>query len=176
MSHPAWTKRKAWRPFLNGEMNLWSGSPVDESRAAASVSHANPQGPNTARFHDVRLSDFAEEASYEASTYPGRHLPRDAQQQAANVDSPARASTSAATHTEPVDAGLASGPIGKKKGRDGPPVVSPVHVWGVREDWGPRSGKWGQGTKAFKEEGTEDPQQDGSERKTRRRRPAADGA
>lgn len=40
---------------------------------------------------------------------------------------------------------------GKKGGKDGKPVISSVHAWGERDDWGPKAGKWGQGAKAFEE-------------------------
>jgi protein AFG1 len=28
------------------------------------------------------------------------------------------------------------------------PVISESHVWGVREEWGPKAGEWGKGAKA----------------------------
>ena len=31
-----------------------------------------------------------------------------------------------------------------------PPMIKEHHVWGVQDDWGPKSGKWGQGAKAFR--------------------------
>lgn len=33
------------------------------------------------------------------------------------------------------------------------PVLKEEHVWGVRDDWGKKAGRWGQGAKAF--EGTD---------------------
>lgn len=32
------------------------------------------------------------------------------------------------------------------------PVLREEHVWGVREDWGKKAGKWGQGAKAYEKE------------------------
>jgi hypothetical protein len=32
-------------------------------------------------------------------------------------------------------------------------VIKEQHVWGVANEWGEKAGKWGQGAKAFKEEG-----------------------
>lgn len=34
--------------------------------------------------------------------------------------------------------------------RPEPPVIKEEHVWGVRSDWGPRGGEWGQGVDAKK--------------------------
>jgi peroxisome-assembly ATPase len=31
-----------------------------------------------------------------------------------------------------------------------PPVISESHVWGVREEWGPKAGEWGKGVKGSK--------------------------
>ncbi|BGP28335.1 hypothetical protein JCM10296v2_000067 [Rhodotorula toruloides] len=33
------------------------------------------------------------------------------------------------------------------------PVLSEAHVWGVREDWGKKAGRWGRGARAYEEEG-----------------------
>lgn len=38
--------------------------------------------------------------------------------------------------------------------REGAPRIRDVHAWGV-EEWGPRAGRWGQGTRVYDEEGTE---------------------
>lgn len=32
--------------------------------------------------------------------------------------------------------------------RNGPPIIDPKHVWGVREDWGEKAGEWGKGASA----------------------------
>ncbi len=32
----------------------------------------------------------------------------------------------------------------------GPPVISESHVWGIREEWGPKAGQWGKGVKGSK--------------------------
>lgn len=46
----------------------------------------------------------------------------------------------------------------------GPPVLSSAHVWGVREDWGPKAGKWGKGVGGLEE------RQEGEEPRQRRTR------
>lgn len=33
------------------------------------------------------------------------------------------------------------------------PILRPDHVWGVREDWGKKVGKWGQGAKLYETDG-----------------------
>lgn len=33
--------------------------------------------------------------------------------------------------------------------RENPPVIHENHVWGVKEEWGPKAGQWGKGAKAF---------------------------
>lgn len=33
-----------------------------------------------------------------------------------------------------------------------PPKISPVHVWGVVDEWGKRAGRWGKGAKAYEEQ------------------------
>ncbi|KAG7098402.1 hypothetical protein E1B28_000361 [Marasmius oreades] len=35
-----------------------------------------------------------------------------------------------------------------------PPILYDHHVWGVRDDWGKRAGKWGKGAKAYEESGS----------------------
>lgn len=37
--------------------------------------------------------------------------------------------------------------------RSDKPVLSEAHVWGVREDWGKKAGRWGKGARAYEEEG-----------------------
>lgn len=41
----------------------------------------------------------------------------------------------------------------------GPPVLSSAHVWGVREDWGPKAGRWGRGVNGLEEETEEEPRE-----------------
>jgi protein AFG1 len=36
--------------------------------------------------------------------------------------------------------------------RHSPPVIKEQHVWGVADEWGGKAGKWGKGSKAFKQE------------------------
>jgi predicted ATPase len=48
----------------------------------------------------------------------------------------------------------------KQTRNKGPPVLSPAHVWGVREDWGPKAGKWGKGVGGLQEDHSdEEPRQ-----------------
>lgn len=53
-----------------------------------------------------------------------------------------------------------------KRRRDGPPVLNPGHVWGVREDWGARAGPWGRGARVFerREGGEGEREQEGEQR------------
>lgn len=51
---------------------------------------------------------------------------------------------------------------------NGPPVLSPSHVWGVREDWGPKAGKWGKGVRGSDDDGV-DPESGESPRDRRAR-------
>ncbi|BGP21193.1 hypothetical protein JCM10295v2_000064 [Rhodotorula toruloides] len=47
-------------------------------------------------------------------------------------------------------------PAGVKKvdvRRQDKPVLSEAHVWGVREDWGKKAGRWGKGARAYEEGG-----------------------
>ncbi|WWC65826.1 uncharacterized protein I303_108448 [Kwoniella dejecticola CBS 10117] len=36
--------------------------------------------------------------------------------------------------------------------RKSPPVIKEQHVWGVVDEWGEKAGKWGKGTKAYKDD------------------------
>lgn len=36
-----------------------------------------------------------------------------------------------------------------EQARPEPPRLNNEHIWGVREDWGPRAKTWGQGAKVF---------------------------
>ena len=54
-------------------------------------------------------------------------------------------------------AGVASDDKRRRASKNhGPPVLSPAHVWGVRDDWGPKAGRWGRGL-GGEEEGGEAP-------------------
>lgn len=51
----------------------------------------------------------------------------------------------------------------------GPPVLSEAHIWGVREDWGPRAGKWGQGVRGLRQADENQDVESPRERRTRLR-------
>lgn len=51
----------------------------------------------------------------------------------------------------------------------GPPVLSDAHIWGVRDDWGPKAGRWGRGVRDLD---IEDGQNDGDHGESPRERRA----
>nr|CDI52426.1 related to ATPase family protein [Melanopsichium pennsylvanicum 4] len=182
MSHPDWMKRKGWRPFLLNEMASWAGSSkqeqdkamaeaigkaavanelneahrhLDRAANAASATANLVSADAPGRFVDPS-GDFAEEASYETASFPGR---REAQTKLeAEMESWATKQMQQAEERKQEPIGkkeyqapdFSPGPIGKKRNRDqGPPVLSESHVWGVREDWGKKAGAWGKGSAIF---------------------------
>ncbi|EST07530.1 ATPase, AFG1-like protein [Kalmanozyma brasiliensis GHG001] len=175
MSHPDWMRRKGWRPFLGGEMQAWAGTKkveeavgkvvvanelneaqrhLDRAAEAAvklSSSSAGASADSPARFVDPS-GDFAEEASYETASFPGRReaqtkLEREMEQWSAKQQQAAQEQQGKNKYEAP---DFSPGPIGKKRNRDqGPPVLSEAHVWGVREDWGKKAGAWGRGSSIF---------------------------
>lgn len=40
----------------------------------------------------------------------------------------------------------------KSGSREGAPIISEKHMWGVVDEWGEKAGKWGKGVKAHKKE------------------------
>lgn len=186
MSHPDWMRRKGWRPFLSNEMEAWSGTSkkaiaetvgkavvanelnqakrhLDRAAtaAAAATSATNATsglGDGSGRFVDPS-GDFAEEASYESSSFPGRSeaqtkLEKEIEMFAAREVQLAQERKEKEDKKKGYEApDFSPGPIGKKRNRDqGPPVLSEAHVWGVREDWGKKAGAWGKGSSIFSQQ------------------------
>lgn len=58
-----------------------------------------------------------------------------------NVPRPLKEAGLKPTDTTAVEADIKTQPAA--------PKLRPEHVWGVREDWGPRTGNWGKGAKAY---------------------------
>ncbi|GAC96430.1 potential mitochondrial ATPase [Pseudozyma hubeiensis SY62] len=172
MSHPDWMKRKGWRPFLSNEMDSWAGTSTKEEAVgkaivanelneaqrhmdrAASAAASVSVSADSPRFVDPS-GDFAEEASYETASFPGR---RDAQTKLEQEMEEWTARKLQQQQKQEQSQGgkkyeapdFSPGPIGKKRNRDqGPPVLSEAHIWGVREDWGKKAGAWGKGSAIF---------------------------
>ncbi|PWN51519.1 hypothetical protein IE53DRAFT_47792 [Violaceomyces palustris] len=174
MSHPTWKERKSWRPFLNGEMSTWRGgderAPITTTYSAMELGTKRSAGRKVSRSESIttgkasaaseqeREADFADEASYEASTFPGRLLQDNSLPNVNAMQDERDWDNRGASNAGPPvgKPSFAPGPVGRRRG-DGPPVLSEAHVWGVREDWGKKAGAWGQGAKVFtKEEVSED--------------------
>lgn len=60
----------------------------------------------------------------------------------------------------------------KKNRGKGPPVLSSYHVWGVREDWGPKAGRWGRGVGGLQKT---DEEEEPRERRARLRQERREG-
>lgn len=177
MSHPDWMRRKGWRPFLSNEMAAWAGSSrgkvaeavgkavvaneLNEAhrhleRAESAASATAGLSADSPRFEDPS-GDFADEASYETATFPGRRtaqtrLEREMSEWTAKKQEQRESGSYAAPDFSP-------GPIGKKRGRnEGPPVLAEAHVWGVREDWGKKAGAWGRGSAVFADKESQSPE------------------
>ncbi|CBQ71768.1 related to ATPase family protein [Sporisorium reilianum SRZ2] len=174
MSHPDWMRRKGWRPFLAGEMQAWAGTSQHEREVAQAVGKAVVANElNEAQCHleraesaasaAVSLSadspsrfvdpsgDFAEEASYETASFPGRRSAQTKLEREMEGWAARQQQQQGAGEKKKYEApDFSPGPIGKKRNRDqGPPVLSEAHVWGVREDWGKKAGAWGKGSSVF---------------------------
>ncbi|CAO1620258.1 unnamed protein product [Parajaminaea phylloscopi] len=157
MSHPVWRRRKAWTPLLESEMMLWGVGNKGNSAGGTTASSTNDSTISSYpdRPHTGETMDFADEASYETSTFPDRT--------SAYADDPSRPHDSSSSLSHwlqkggPVAQSMPRAPREQDEGppssstvanRDGPPRISPVHVWG-QADWGPGAGKWGLGPKAY---------------------------
>lgn len=183
MSHPDWMKRKGWRPFLSNEMEAWAGTSKQQQEkavaeavgkavvanelneahrhldraasAASATAQMSMSADSPSRFVDPS-GDFAEEASYETSSFPGRRseqtkLEKEMEDWAGQRLQQQSAEAQKKKAYEAPD--FSPGPIGKKRNRDqGPPVLSEAHVWGVREDWGKKAGAWGKGSAIFNQD------------------------
>ena len=161
MSHPDWVIRKSWRPFLDGEMDSWRGSEAEKrerERERESVQYSS----QSVRERPADEGDFADEASYEASTFPSRVSEPELWSEKRENDQPNRGASNAGL---PADGrpSFAPGPVGRRRG-EGPPVISEAHIWGVREDWGKKAGAWGKGASAFEESKTKATRKPGGSR------------
>lgn len=210
MSHPVWRNRKRWSPLLESELMLWGVTPKGEASSASAqtktttttTTTANKDGgqptttstTTTTTTHPHReandtlssMQDFADEASYEASTFPSRTsaYADDSDRQsgqrfvfpqggfkggpvAYNLPQTARADAERRQQQERDETNSENR---RPSQREGPPRISPVHVWG-QADWGPRAGRWGRGTKAFSEgEGEEGSAEEAESLRDRRAR------
>lgn len=175
-----WRKRKEWSPLLESELMLWGvagrgGEEGGKAAAQASGATTSPTGHPSREAHPTlaSMTDFADEASYEASTFPGRTSSyRD--EDLAGGSGPSRSTMKGGPVAHNMPGGYSYGqrdldgdnrqPLpprprgdessdgGREHGadeREGPPRISPVHVWGLETGWGPRAGKWGQGPAAL---------------------------
>ena len=101
------------------------------------------------------MGDFADEASYEASSFPARtssyneddEIPPSARQYSLNRSGPI-------PHNLPSTSKYRSTPSATAPD-EAPPKISPVHIWG-QADWGPAAGRWGQGPRAKAQEEAEE--------------------
>ena len=87
--------------------------------------------------------DLAVEAGY---SRPGRLTPQSSSNPGTPV--PSRSASPKSTDERVIDHPT-RGPT-----RHSPPVIKEQHVWGVADEWGNKAGKWGQGTEAFKNDGS----------------------
>ncbi|EPQ26605.1 uncharacterized protein PFL1_05926 [Pseudozyma flocculosa PF-1] len=182
MSHPDWVVRKSWRPFLNGEMDSWKGSEAEKRERmrelgqvpAVDAAAASSAGAPTPLLDEARAQldgakatvrplrhtpagleaegDFADEASYQESTFPARNADPSywTEEHRRYYDQPNRGASNAGL-PEDGRPNFDPGPVGRRD-REGLPVLSDVHFWGVREDWGKKAGPWGRGAAVFEKE------------------------
>ena len=135
------------------------------------------------------MTDFADEASYEASTFPGRTSSyRDDDGDLAGGSGPSRSTMKGGPVAHNMPGGYSYGqrdldgdnrqaqPVSpRRRGdnddgadeREGPPRISPVHVWGLETGWGPRAGRWGQGPAALGRDQAEVDEKDAAEQAAR---------
>lgn len=168
MSHPSWSLQ-SWKPLLGTDLGAWrGGESKTTSMNASSMNVGN--GPFGKAADDEE--DFADEASYARSTFPpssrfaglGINLSKGGPigPQAFSASQTARAS--AYEEAEQPTASSA-----KKSRSEGPPVLSEAHVWGVRDDWGPKAGRWGRGVRDLEDEGRGDGHESPRQRRARLR-------
>lgn len=154
MASPFWRTRKRWTPLLEDELRLWGVRDGEQQSASDSATKISTATSREANLGQKTMGDFADEASYESSTFPAR--------------------TSSYTDGGPVPYNLPStSRHATKKQQDdqfntGPPKISPVHIWGQAQ-WGPKAGKWGKGPSAENEQ-REDGEEEGEELRERRAR------
>lgn len=172
MSSPIWKTRKRWTPLLESEMRLWGvgGEPTSEigksatATAAAQGSSATAHLSREANDAMADMGDFADEASYAASTFPSRT--------SAYADEPAPAyrpsGSGPVPHNLPSTSRFMEREVVQKG--EGPPKISPVHVWGQAE-WGPKAGRWGKGPDGLSvKQDQEEPSEEVEELRERRAR------
>ncbi|KAL9939690.1 hypothetical protein V8E36_001507 [Tilletia maclaganii] len=178
MSSPHWILRKRWRPLDASALDIWAGTSTSGAAAASSssstaksaeeiveqaeravrrerehaaaVAAAVAQAEAQAR-KDLEAgvglgsADFADEASFEHRTHRGRD---DATAHPHPDDDPASSSEGGRVRIVPHFPTEHHANERTVIEREGPPRLSPVHVWGVQK-WGAKAGKWGQGADAY---------------------------
>lgn len=190
MSNPTWRARKQWTPLLENELRLWGvdgGDAVEESSSTTSTrkttsthegtttttkltTTTTTTAPRAREEHPTLagMGDFADEASYEASTFPSRTSFYQDGQRGVGVDTeksgPVAYNMPSTARTSPRYEGERSPeahkPSSTSHAYEGPPKISPVHIWG-QADWGPKAGKWGRGPSALR--GNEDEELHGAD-------------
>ncbi|CAO1615421.1 unnamed protein product [Sympodiomycopsis kandeliae] len=199
MSNPMWKARKRWTPLLETELRMWG---VDENGSSSAekvtVTPTSSQLSREAHPTMASMGDFADEASYEASTFPSRTSSyRDDPTGSAsgsrvdvsrsgpvsyNMPSTARSHRAKSAEDSSFEGERAA--VGRQQDSnpslqdahvhhpsEGPPKISPVHVWG-QADWGPKAGKWGKGPSGLKDDSDADmdPSEDLRTRRARLRK------
>ncbi|UZJ52418.1 hypothetical protein CBS101457_001738 [Exobasidium rhododendri] len=120
----------SWKPLLEGDMDAWSSMQHHELKAKA---------PSTTT--TTTLS---------SATSQYHDGPSDLSREQASSDFADEASYFNVAKDDK-----------RRNTRDaGPPVLSEAHIWGVREDWGPKAGRWGRGVGGLEESKTDEPARD----------------
>ncbi len=129
MSRSARYAAEEWLP-LNESQRRWE-------QLALSVPPETPSYLRDARERRSSSAAGAAGAAPSTATYPQERL----REVIAPADDGARSDFAD-------EAGYSRSAPGDKP--RGPPVISENHVWGVRDEWGPKAGAWGQGVRGKK--------------------------
>ncbi|KAE8249071.1 hypothetical protein A4X13_0g5351 [Tilletia indica] len=178
MSTPQWSLRKRWRPLEASALNIWgatskSNRAADEiienaererERRLAAVKQAVALAEAQARREmeagmgvGMGSSDFADEASFEQRTHrdrntptshpvPPKHPQGQPEDQLLDDESHDMGPRIRLHPAFPTEHHANERSVTVE--REGPPRLSPVHVWGVQK-WGAKAGKWGMGADAY---------------------------
>ncbi|CAD6884311.1 unnamed protein product [Tilletia controversa] len=171
MSTPAYTLRKAWRPLDASALDIWGATSVSSQQAIVGDAEREREARVEAVRRAVRVaeaqarremegvgagagvgSDFADEASFEHRTHRGRDeptthpipIPTSHHEEEPDFNPSPRLHPAFPTTNHANERSVAVGE------GDGPPRLSPVHVWGVTK-WGAKAGRWGEGAEAYGE-------------------------
>lgn len=128
MSHASWAD-VTWKPLMEADRSAWQQSHVErDTQAAAEAMQKAAQVASMAR------KTGSVDAKADAKVAEASDFADEASYQSVQVDQGRR-----------------------RINRDnGPPVLSPSHVWGVRDDWGPKAGRWGRGVRGTGDGGAEE--------------------